>query len=121
MTAVMEAAERKGFPEDNRHLEFFSVPELPEYVDYDFTLTLQKSGTKLHVPHDKSASDVLNEAGYKIDVKCADGICGVCKCALVSGEVEHRDFVLSNAQRAHSLILCQSRARDKDGEIVIDL
>ena len=121
MTAVMEAAERKGFPEESRHLEFFSVPELPEYVDYDFTLTLQKSGTKLHVPHDKSASDVLNEAGYKIDVKCADGICGVCKCGLVSGEVEHRDFVLSKAQRAHSLILCQSRARDKDGEIVIDL
>ena len=121
MTAVMEAAERKGFPEESRHLEFFSVPELPDYVDYDFTLILQKSGTKLHVPHDKSASDVLNEAGYKIDVKCADGICGVCKCALVSGEVEHRDFVLSKAQRAHSLILCQSRARDKDGEIVIDL
>jgi ferredoxin len=73
------------------------------------------------VPADKTATDVLAENGIHIDVKCSDGICGVCKCGLVSGKVEHRDFVLSRAQRETSIILCQSRAADPDGEIVVDL
>ena len=55
------------------------------------------------------------------DVKCADGICGVCKCGVISGEIEHRDFVLSNRQREGAIILCQSRAANADGVIEIDL
>ena len=121
MSAVMDAAERQGFPEEARHLEYFSVPELPEYVNEDFTLVLNTSGKTFSIPKDKTATEVLAEAGYKIDVKCSDGICGVCKCGLISGEVEHRDFVLSKKQREDSIILCQSRAKEKDGEIVIDL
>ena len=73
------------------------------------------------MPQDKTAADILAENGYAVDVKCSDGICGVCKCGLIAGEVEHRDFVLSKKQREDSIILCQSRAKDKDGEITIDL
>jgi reductive dehalogenase len=121
MQGVLEAAERQGFPEEARHLEYFSVPEVPEYENHPFTLRLRKSGRDLHVPADKSATDVLAEAGIGVDVKCADGICGVCKCDLLSGEVEHRDFVLSKAQRKGAVILCQSRAAQKDGTIEVDL
>ena len=121
MSSVMAAAERQGYPEEARHLEYFSVPETPDYIDHDFTLILQKSGKRLQVPQDKTATDILAENGYAVDVKCSDGICGVCKCGLIAGEVEHRDFVLSKKQREDSIILCQSRAKDKDGEIIIDL
>jgi len=121
MNGVMQAAERQGFPEEARHLEYFSVPELPEYENHDFTLRLTKSGRDILVPADKSAADVLIENGYPIDLKCSDGICGVCKCGLTSGEVEHRDFVLSNAQRQDAMILCQSRAAKPDGIVEIDL
>ncbi|MGB0912727.1 MAG: 2Fe-2S iron-sulfur cluster-binding protein [Phaeobacter italicus] len=121
MSGVMEAAERQGFPEEARHLEYFSVPEVPEYENHDFTLKLARSGRSLHVPAEKTATDVLAENGIHIDVKCSDGICGVCKCGLVSGEVEHRDFVLSKAQRKEAVILCQSRAAEKDGVIEVDL
>jgi ferredoxin len=121
MSSVMDAAEAAGVPEHARHLEYFSVPEVPDYVNHDFTLKLVKSGKILHVPADKSATDVLTENGIKVDVKCSDGICGVCKCGLVSGDVEHRDFVLSKAQRTDAVILCQSRAAQKDGVIEVDL
>ena len=40
---------------------------------------------------------------------------------LLAGEVEHRDFVLSERQREDSIILCQSRAADENGVIEIDL
>ena len=121
MEGVMLAAERQGFPEEARHLEYFSVPELPEYENHAFTLKLARSGRELLVPADKVATDVLLENGVQVDVKCSDGICGVCKCGLLSGEVEHRDFVLSKAQRKDAVILCQSRAAAKDGVIEVDL
>ncbi len=121
MTAVMDAATAVGVPEDARHLEYFSVPEQPDYVNEPFMVRLKKSGTEFIVPKDKSAADVLTENGYRIDLKCSDGICGVCKCGLVSGDVEHRDYVLSKKQREGAIILCQSRAAQKDGVIEIDL
>ncbi len=121
MQAVLEAAERAGFPEEARHLEYFSVPEAPDYVNYPFTLKLAKSGHEFMVPSDESATDVLERNGIRIDVKCSDGICGVCKCGLVSGDVEHRDFVLSNKQRESAIILCQSRAAAENGVVEIDL
>ncbi len=121
MDGVIQAAERQGFPEEARHLEYFSVPEQPDYENFEFTLKLARSGRELQVPADRSATDVLLENGIAVDVKCSDGICGVCKCGLVSGEVEHRDFVLSNRQRETAVILCQSRAAKEGGVIEVDL
>jgi ferredoxin-NADP reductase/ferredoxin len=121
MQAVMDTAEKQGFPEDSRHFEYFNVPEAPEYENHPFTLKLKSSGRSFDIPADMTATDVLAENGIHVDVKCSDGICGVCKCSLISGDVEHRDFVLSKAQRHGAIILCQSRASQPNGEIEIDL
>ncbi|MEM7280360.1 MAG: 2Fe-2S iron-sulfur cluster-binding protein [Pseudomonadota bacterium] len=121
MEAVLATAENMGFPQDARHFEYFSVPDAPDYVNHEFVLKLMKSGREVRVPKEKTATDVLAEHGIHVDTKCSDGICGVCRCGLISGEVEHRDFVLSNKQRADSIILCQSRAKEAGGIIEIDL
>ncbi|GAB5435832.1 reductive dehalogenase [Falsiruegeria mediterranea] len=120
MDGVIQAAERQGFPEEARHLEYFSVPEQPDYENHPFKLKLARSGRVLDVPAEKTAADVMVEHGLSVDIKCSDGICGVCKCGLISGEVEHRDFVLSNKQRETAIITCQSRAAEPDGIIEID-
>ena len=117
----MESAKRQGFPEGARHLEYFSVPELPEYENHEFSIKLSQSNKEFLIPADKTITDVFAENGVHVDVKCSDGICGVCSCDLISGEVEHRDFVLSNKQRESSIILCQSRAANKGEVIEIDL
>jgi ferredoxin-NADP reductase len=121
MSAVMNAAKANGFPEETRHLEYFAVPEVPEYENHEFRLRLAKSGTEITVLADEAPTDALLSAGVKVDVKCSDGLCGVCKCKVISGEIEHRDFVLSNQDRKSHMILCQSRAAKKDGIIEIDL
>ena len=121
MASVMTAATENGFPDDSRHLEYFSVPEQPEYENFDFTFKLAKSGRVVQVPAGTIPSDALLAAGVSVDVKCADGLCGVCKCGVVSGEVQHRDFVLSNKERETQMIVCQSRAAQKDGEIILDI
>ncbi len=121
MDGVMEAARRQGYPDEACHLEYFSVPEQPDYVNHPFTIRLARSGEVFEVPADKTAADILNANGHHIDVKCSDGICGVCKCGLADGLVEHRDFVLSNKQRETAIITCSSRAAEDGGEIVLDL
>ena len=121
MSAVLKAGEKNGWPEEALHKEYFMLPDTPEYENFDFTLKLARSGKEIRVPAEKSPADALLEAGVHVDVKCADGICGVCKCGIISGEVEHRDFVLSKAQREQSLILCQSRAAKENGVVEIDL
>jgi ferredoxin-NADP reductase len=120
MAAVMAAAKANGFPESACHLEYFAVPEQPEYENHPFTIAL-KDGREIPVTADQSASDALVAAGIHVDVKCADGLCGVCKCGVITGAVEHRDFVLSKAQQSGQMILCQSRAKDANGTIKIDL
>ncbi|SDZ47644.1 reductive dehalogenase [Jannaschia faecimaris] len=121
MAAVMAAAAAAGVPEEARHLEYFNVPDLPPYENHPFILRLIRSGREIAVPADQTATDVLAQKGVHVDVKCSDGICGVCKCGLISGTVEHRDFVLSKAQRESAIILCQSRAAQPGGIVEIDL
>lgn len=121
MEAVLSAAERAGYPKEARHLEYFSVPEAPERANHHFVLRLVRSGREILVPATKSATDVLAENGIRVDVKCLDGLCGVCRCGLVSGEADHRDYVLSARQRESAIILCQSRAAEPGGVLEIDL
>ncbi|MBV2360383.1 4Fe-4S dicluster domain-containing protein [Thalassococcus sp. CAU 1522] len=120
MQAVLAAAEAAGFPETARHFEYFSVPAIPDYVNHPFAIRL-KDGREVSVSASESATDALARAGVHVDVKCSDGLCGVCQCGLISGAVEHRDFVLSRAQRETRIILCQSRAAQPGGVIAIDL
>ena len=59
------------------HKEYFSVPEPPDYVNHPFTLKLARSGRSIEVPAERTATDVLAEAGIHVEVKCSDGICGI--------------------------------------------
>jgi len=121
MKAVLDTAEGNGFTDDERHMEYFSAPELPEYENHPFTLKLVRSNRTFLIPADQTPTDVLKAEGFNIELKCTNGICGVCQCGIISGEVEHRDFVLSNKQRETKMILCQSRAALPNAVLEVDL
>ncbi|MEO6623445.1 MAG: 4Fe-4S double cluster binding domain-containing protein [Burkholderiaceae bacterium] len=124
MDGVFEAGTAMGWPEEALHREFFSVPEAGARVNHDFTLRLSRSDRSFTIPAGRSATDVLSAAGIHVDTKCSDGLCGVCATPYdlqASGEVEHRDFVLSRKEREHKIILCCSRAKLAGGEIVVAL
>jgi ferredoxin-NADP reductase len=122
MDAVFAAATAKGWPDAALMREYFTVPEPPDWVNHPFTLELTKSGKTLQVPADKSATDVLAEAGIPITTKCSDGICGVCAVPHPAGQdIEHRDYVLSTAERDKRVILCCSRAAKPNGTLRVDL
>jgi reductive dehalogenase len=121
MESVYAAALANGWSEDALHREYFSVPEGSQYENHPFLLELQHSGRRIAVPSDKTATQMLKEAGIHVDVKCSDGLCGVCALPYLAGEVEHRDYVLSKEQRKSKITLCCSRAKQPDGTIVLAL
>jgi reductive dehalogenase len=120
MDAVFGTAAARGFPEDAMHREFFSVPEAPERERHPFVLVLSRSSRRIEVPAERNATDALAQAGIAIDTKCSDGLCGVCARDYLSGEVDHRDLVLSARERKRKIVLCCSRAAAPGGEIVLD-
>jgi hypothetical protein len=58
----------------------------------------------------------------KVDVKCSDGLCGVCGADIDAAScdaIDHRDVVLSAKERQRRVILCCSRAAEPAGVIVL--
>jgi ferredoxin len=51
---------------------------------------------------------------------CTEGVCGTCRVKVLSGEVDHRDEVLTKAQQAKFMQVCVSRARP-GSTLVLDL
>lgn len=121
MDGVFETAAQKGWPEDHVAKEYFTVPERPAYENLPFTLKLTRSERSVAVGEEESATEALARAGVPVDTKCSDGLCGVCATPYLEGEVEHRDYVLSNKERERKIILCCSRAQSADGVIALDL
>jgi len=124
MEAVFDAAAAHGWPPEALHREFFAVPEAPPRENHPFTVVLAGSGRRIEVAADASATDALAAAGVRVDTKCSDGLCGVCALpydAAASGAVDHRDVVLSAAERRHKVIACCVRMQQPGAELVLRL
>jgi ferredoxin len=52
---------------------------------------------------------------------CEEGTCATCETGVIEGEVEHRDSVLTEEERAagRTMMLCVSRSRSP--RLVLDL
>ncbi|MCA1246143.1 PDR/VanB family oxidoreductase [Massilia sp. MS-15] len=120
MLAAYEAAAAGRAPE-TVHLERFGASAPVATGGDGFVVQLARSGVELRVPSGATILQVLNENGIAVDSSCEAGICGCCEVAVLEGEVEHRDEVLTAAQRASnkSMMVCCSRARCE--RLVLDL
>lgn len=102
---------------DRLHFEWFApAPATGSGVsdeDRAFDVLLRSSGRMVHVPAGQSLLDALEAAGESVPFGCREGLCGTCLVNVCAGEVNHRDMVLSSAERAESrqMLICVSRAR----------
>ncbi|WP_036570178.1 PDR/VanB family oxidoreductase [Nocardia sp. BMG51109] len=101
------------------HRERF-VPAVIDGTAAGFTVTLQRSGRILTIPPGRSVLEVCLEAGADAAYSCEEGVCGACEVKVLDGAVEHRDSVLTPAERAADdrMMICCSRGRTN---LVIDL
>lgn len=102
------------------HFESFGVDAQTRSRDAAFDVELARSGRVVHVPADRSILEALRAANVGVRSSCEAGSCGSCRTGLLGGDVEHRDFVLSEAERETNIMVCCSRARGDDA-LVLDL
>lgn len=101
------------------HFEDFNPIQVVRDNDVAFNVTLADTGQTIEVPADRTILEALRDAGIETVSSCESGTCGTCKCTLVSGDVDHRDMVLMNEEKADHIMICVSRA--KSGDLTIDL
>ncbi|MDK9696906.1 MAG: PDR/VanB family oxidoreductase [Siculibacillus sp.] len=120
MLAAYEAA-TAGLPPERVHLEYFKAKPVEAAAATGFEIEIAGTGRVLEVPPEKSIADVLEAAGVKTGISCQEGICGSCEVKVVAGEPDHRDQVLTAAEKAsgRTMMICVSRS--KSPRLVIEL
>lgn len=118
--AVLAAARKRGWHECDLHYELFTEAA-PHEGDTAFEVELKSSGKRLTVPADKSLLDTLIENGADVMSDCRAGYCGLCSTRVASGEIEHRDTYLSDADKASGKVMQVCVSRCKSGRLVLDL
>ena len=89
--------------------------------DSAFEVEIKNTGEVYEIPPEKSIIDVLEAAGKDLMYDCQRGDCGICQTDVISGTPDHRDVVLSEADKAAGEVMqiCVSRAKSK--RLVLDL
>lgn len=118
--AARAEAERQGVPQDRVHVELFDNAALTE-GDMPFEVEVASTGEVFTIPPGKSIIEVLEAGGMDLIHDCQRGDCGICQTDVLEGEPDHRDVVLSEAERASGKVMqiCVSRA--KSARLKLDL
>lgn len=118
LTAVEERC-----PGDRLRLERFAAPVVEHTgEDEEFEVEFRSSGVTLTVGAGTSILDAAEGAGLTVESSCRDGICGSCETRVLDGTPDHRDFLLSDAERAAgaTMMICVSRCASRS-RLVLDL
>jgi ferredoxin-NADP reductase len=118
--AVLAGARKRGWHECDLHYELFAEAA-PQEDDAAFEVELKSSGTRLTVPADRSLLDTLIENGTDVMYDCRAGYCGLCSTRVCSGEIDHRDTYLSDADKTSGKVMQVCVSRGRRGRLVLDL
>ena len=118
--AVIAGAKARHWPDAHVHFELFATAA-PQAGDQPFEVELRQSGRVLTIPADKTIVDVMEEEGCDPMYDCKRGECGVCQATVLEGEPDHRDYYLSDTEKASGKIIQICISRAKSARLVLDL
>lgn len=115
---LLEAVEelcRTHWPVGSLHVERFAPkPTEPVAAENEqaFEVVCQASGHRIDVKPDCSIMEALRQVGLEVPSSCEEGICGTCETDVLEGTPDHRDSILSDAERAEgrTMFICVSRS-----------
>ncbi|MDT0353792.1 PDR/VanB family oxidoreductase [Pseudonocardia charpentierae] len=111
------------WPPGSLHIERFAakpVAASPGALD-TFEVVCQRSGVNLKIGPDQTILDAAQEAGLKVLASCRAGVCGTCEVDVIDGQPDHRDSVLSAAERAENEFMLVCISRSLSPRLVLDL
>lgn len=84
-----------------------------------FEVELRRSGRVVTVAADSTVLAAVRAELPDTLYSCEQGFCGTCQQRVLAGEVEHRDELLTDAERDDSMLICVSRSRGE--RLVLDM
>jgi ferredoxin-NADP reductase len=124
LLAAVEAA-CEPWPQGSLHIERFAAKPPPAEAApgalETFEVVCQQSGVTVTVGPDTSIFDAVEEAGVDVLGSCMEGVCGTCECRIIEGTPDHRDSLLTEAERdaGEVMMICVSRSRSE--RLVLDI
>lgn len=115
LLAAVEQLCRAHWPTDSLHVERFAPKPTGDVAageEQAFEVVCQTSGVRVHVKPDCSLLETLRQAGLEVPSSCEEGICGTCETGVLEGVPDHRDSILSDAERAEgrTMFICVGRS-----------
>jgi len=113
---MLEALENccASWPEDALRIEHFHSNRgtLDPTKEHAFEVELKDSGITVKVPADQTLLAALRGANIDVQSDCGEGLCGSCEVRVLSGQIDHRDVVLTRSEREanRKMMACCSRA-----------
>jgi ferredoxin len=86
-----------------------------------FEVEVASSGAVVTVARDESIVEALRRVDVDVITSCAQGVCGTCETGILRGVPDHRDSLLTEAERAESLCLFPCISRSISDRLVLDL
>jgi ferredoxin-NADP reductase len=104
-------------PAERLHLVFFSNTglRLDPNLEQPFEVELADSGIVVGVRADETLLQALHARGIDVASDRNEGLCGSCEVRVRGGVIDHRDKVLTSAERAANdrIMACCSRSHGK--------
>lgn len=120
---AVASAERHGLA-GRLHYERFGASRPPAAqapAQATFAVLAARSGRRVDVPPDCSIATALARAGVQVPLSCEQGVCGMCLTRVIDGIPDHRDDVLSAAERAANGLILPCVSRAKSASLTLDL
>jgi cytochrome P450/ferredoxin-NADP reductase len=106
-----------AWPADSLKTEHFvsTATKLDPSKEHAFEVELKDSGIVVSVAADQTVLEALRAANIDVQSDCEEGLCGSCEVPVLAGSVDHRDVVLTRAEREANvkMMTCCSRAAGK--------
>ena len=110
----------KDLPRERVHLEYFTAKEAPAAAG-GFTVVLAKTGKSFVIAPGKTILETLLDAGLPVPCSCLEGVCGTCETKVLEGVPDHRDVVLTEAERQANKTMMICCSGSKSDKLVLDL
>lgn len=101
------------------HLERFTAAAPADGDCGAFEVELHRTGRTVQVAAGQSILAAVREELPHVSYSCEQGFCGTCQQRVLEGEIDHRDELLTDAERDESMLICVSRCRGE--RLVLDL
>lgn len=111
-----------AWPTGHVHFEQFTNDAAGDpAADTTCEIELRRSGLRFTLEADETLLEALHRHEVDLPCACQEGVCGTCAVDIVEGEVDHRDVLQDDDEKAENTVMFVCVSRPLGDRLVLDL